>query len=292
MREKSVVLTNGELSASVLLPGSYSRSRYDHSGMVEQVSLGGNSFLSREQIGEGDGLGGVGLAFCFEWRDTTLHDSTAIADLFPQLGVGLLKRTDTSPWLFTRDYPVTEFEHTVDIGESCVAVHTLPHLCRGVAVEQCRRFSLEGNSLVVTAELRNVGSAPIEAREFCHNFFRFNNRSIDQSYRLSFPYTILPRMRRGQILIERDALRPGDFDAPTASTAYWLTGYEGLREHWMKLENDETKTGLLIQDAFPIEHIYCWSNQAALCPETFVEISLAPGQSKTWRREYSFYQLA
>ena len=65
MREKSVVLTNGELSVSVLLPGSYSRSRYDHSGMVEQVSLGGNSFLSREQIGEGDGLGGVGLAFCF-----------------------------------------------------------------------------------------------------------------------------------------------------------------------------------------------------------------------------------
>ena len=50
MREKSVVLTNGELSVSVLLPGSYSRSRYDHSGMVEQVSLGGNSFLSRERI--------------------------------------------------------------------------------------------------------------------------------------------------------------------------------------------------------------------------------------------------
>ena len=285
MREKNVVLTNGVLSASVLLPGCYTRSRYDHSGMVEQVSLGSNSFLSRERIGEGDGLGGVGLAFCFEWKDTVLHDSTAIADLFPQLGVGLLKRTDTSPWLFTRDYPVTEFEHTVDISESCVAVRTLPHLCRGVAVEQCRSFSLEGNSLVVTAELRNVGSVPIEAREFCHNFFRFNNHSIDQSYHLSFPYTILPRMRRGQILIERDADKVVRIDDK-------IEGYEGLQEHWMKLENDETKTGVLIQDDFPIEHIYSWSNQTALCPETFIEISLAPDQSKTWRRKYSFYQLA
>ena len=62
MEENKAVLRNGELELELLLPGNYSRSRYDHSGMVEQVTLDGNTFLSRELIGDGYGLGGVGLA--------------------------------------------------------------------------------------------------------------------------------------------------------------------------------------------------------------------------------------
>ncbi len=289
MEEKRAVLKNGELELKLLLPGSYSRSRYDHSGMVEQISMGENTFLSRELIGDGVGLGGVGLACCFEWADTALHDKTAVADMFPQIGVGLLKRTDTSPFLFTRDYPVIPFEHVVSLGESCAEVHSLPHLCNGSAVEQYRRWSLEGKSLVMTSSLKNVGSTPVEATEFCHNFFRFNGKPIDEKYRLSFPYTIIPRLRRGQIILERDALRLGKFDEPTASTAFWLEGFEGLNTHWMKLEHDETRTGVLIEEDFPLCRFYSWNNKDALCPESFVKISLAPGESLEWTRKYSFY---
>ena len=38
MEDKRVILSNGELELKLLLPGSYDRSRYDHSGMVEQVT--------------------------------------------------------------------------------------------------------------------------------------------------------------------------------------------------------------------------------------------------------------
>lgn len=291
MNENTAVLRNGELEAELLLPGSYERSRYDHSGMVGQVTMNGNTFLSRELIGDGFGLGGRGLAFCFEWTDTVLHDSASIADVFPQIGVGLLKRTDTSPFQFNRDYPVIPFEHVVDVGESCAEVHTLPHLCFGTAVDQRRRWSLDGKSLLVTSTLKNVGEKAIEATEFCHNFFMFNGREIDSSYRLSFPYTILPRIRRGQILAERDALRLGEFDGPTASTAFWLNGYEGLKNHWMKLENEKTGTGVLVEEDFPLCRIYSWNNKNALCPETFAHISLQPGESMSWTRKYSFYTL-
>ena len=54
-----ILLKSEELEVVFRLPGCYTRSRYDHSGMVEQVHLGENSFLSREIIGGGDGLGGV-----------------------------------------------------------------------------------------------------------------------------------------------------------------------------------------------------------------------------------------
>ena len=60
-----ILLKSEELEVVFRLPGCYTRSRYDHSGMVEQVHLGENSFLSREIIGGGDGLGGIGLALPF-----------------------------------------------------------------------------------------------------------------------------------------------------------------------------------------------------------------------------------
>lgn len=289
MEDKRVILSNGELELKLLLPGSYDRSRYDHSGMVEQVTMGENTFLSRELIGEGFGLGGRGLACCFEWTDTALHDKAAVADTFPQIGVGLLKRTDTSPFLFNRDYPVIPFQHVVDLGESCAQVHTLPHLCFDAAVDQTRSWRLEGKSLVMTSTLKNVGSVDVNATEFCHNFFKFNNKDIDSKYRISFPYTILPRIRRGQVMCERDALRLGEFDGPSASTAFWLNGYEGLQSHWLKIEHDETRTGVLIEEDFPLCRIYSWNNKDAICPETFIAISLAPGESVTWTRKYSFY---
>lgn len=291
MDGKSLILDNGELKVSLLLPDCYSRSRYDHSGMVEQVSLGENTFLSRERIGGGTGLGGVGLAFCFEWADTSLYDAAGIADVFPQLGVGLLKRTDNAPFQFNRDYPVTEFEHIVDVGESCAEVHTLPHLSFGAAADQIRRWSLDRRTLTVSSVLRNVGERDIEATEFCHNFFQFNDMPIDGSYRLSFPYTILPKMRRGCLTVGRDFLSPFAFDGPTESTAFWINGYEGLKSHWMKLENSVTGTGVLVEDDFELCKIYGWSNRDALCPETFIRLSLKSGESIEWKRKYTFYTL-
>ncbi len=289
MEQKTAIIRSDELEVRLLLPGNYTRSRYDHSAMVEQVCLGENTFLGREKIGDGCGLGGVGLAFCLEWADTALYDGTAVADLFPLMGTGLLKRTDTSPFLFNRDYPVVPFEHVVRADEHSVSVQTLPHLCQGMAFEQKRCFKVEGNSLLVCCRLKNVGENRIEGTEFCHNFFQFNRMPVDSRYRLSFPYTILPRMRRGQLLVERDALRLGAFDEATTSTAFWLNGFEGLQSHWMKLEHDGTHTGVLVEEDFPLCRIYSWNNQDALCPETFIALSLAPGEERTWTRKYSFY---
>ena len=292
MERNTAIIRNGELEVELLLPGNYTRSRYDHSAMVEQIRLGGNTFLGREKIGSGYGLGGVGLAFCLEWADAALYDDTAVADLFPLMGTGLLIRTDTSPFLFNRDYPVVPFEHVVHAGEQELSVHTLPHLCRGMAFEQERLFRVDGNSLLVRCSLKNVGEKQIEGTEFCHNFFQFNALPVDSSYRLSFPYTILPRVRRGQVFVERDALRLGAFDEATASTAFWLNGFEGLQSHWMKLEHEKTRTGVLVEEDFPLCRIYSWNNRDAICPETFIALSLASGEERTWTRKYTFYTLS
>lgn len=288
--EKSLIIDNGNIKAKILLPGwGYDRSRYDHGGMVEQVWHKGHSYLYKELNRSGDaGLGGVGLVNVFEWRDTSLYDSVSIADYFPLPGVGLLKKTDTMPFLFTKDYPTVPFEHRVEAGEDYAVVRTLPHLCCGVAMEMEKRYSLEGNTLNMDITVKNVGTAAIHATEFSHNFFNFDGGEINSNYRLAFPYTIEPKLRRGQLLVERDAYRLGEFDVPTESSAFWIRGWEGMKSHWMKLENAEKGMCVLIEDKVPVCNFYSWNNFNAFCPEVFAPIDLESGEQVSYRRSYTF----
>ncbi|MGI5967320.1 aldose 1-epimerase [Anaerotruncus sp. AF02-27] len=287
-----MILHNNALTVEISDIGSdYRGSRYDWSGIVKQVTLYGKStFLSREIASDGGcGLGGIGLCSVFEWADTSIYDSTAFADSFPMIGVGLLKKSDTLPFQFTKAYEVTPFEREVLCqNDTEAAFHTLPHFCNGIAVDQRKTVSLQGTVLTVTHTLHNVGEKEIRATEFSHNFFRFGADGVDRGYRLQFPYSIAPTLRRGSLLIERDAYRVAAFDQATASTAFWVHGYEGMKTHWMKLTRDDSPLSVLVEDLFPVVNFYSWNNKDAFCPETFCGIALKPGESTTYSRRYTF----
>jgi galactose mutarotase-like enzyme len=151
-----------------------------------------------------------------------------------------------------------------------------------------KTYHLEGKTLVVTFRVKNVGPEAIHATEFSHNFFRFDDRTIDSSYQLFFPYSIKPELRRGELIMTRDAYRLGAFDGPTESTAFWIRGWEGLSSHWMRLENKELGMSVLMEDDVPICRFYSWNNFNAFCPEVFAPIDLEPGQEVTYTRKYTF----
>lgn len=289
MAKKCTVLKNEYLQADILLDWDYRRSRYDWGGTVGQVTMKGHTFLSEERNTSGGvGLGGVGLTNVWEWQDTHLYDQTSIADFFPLPGVGLLKRTDTNPFLFTKDYPVEPFRRIEEVTEDRVSIRTLPHLCQGIAMDMEKTYHLEGKTLVVTFRVKNVGPEEIHATEFCHNFFRFDDRQIDSSYQLFFPYSIQPELRRGELIMTRDAYRLGAFDGPTESSAFWIRGWQGLSSHWMRLENQELGMSVLMEDDVPICRFYSWNNFNAFCPEVFAPIDLKPGEEVTYTRKYTF----
>lgn len=285
----SHILENEQISVEVLTDWGYDRSRYDWGGTVKQVTKDGHTFISREIKCDGStGLGGVGLTNVFEWNDTAVYDEAAIADKFPLLGVGLCAKGDTLPFQFTREYAVTPFERIITTEENSVSIHTLPHMVFGTAVDMIKAYTLEGSSLKVSFFIKNVGSRDISAHEFCHNFFMFDKHPVDSSYRVSFPYDISVKMRRGQVILERDAYRIGAFDGPTDSSAFWLHGWEGIQSHWMKIENSETGTSVLVEDDFPVSGFYVWNNPRACCPEVYAPIELKSGECVSYTRKYTF----
>jgi len=285
----SYILENEDISVEVLYDWGYERSRYDWGGTVSQVTKAGHTFLSREVNANGStGLSGVGLTNVLEWENTDLYDKTEIAGHFPMLGIGLCRKTDTAPFLFTRDYPVTPFQRIVEADADHVSIRTLPHMVLDTAVDMTKTYTLSGNSLIVSFKFHNVGRTEIHATEFCHNFIKFDDRPVDSSYRVSFPYSLTAEMRRGQIILERDAYRIGEFDIPTESSAFWIHGWEGMQSHWMKIENIETSASVFIEDNFPVCKFYSWNNINACCPEIFAPIHLRPNESLSYTRKYTF----
>lgn len=290
--ETSIILRSDRLTAEILLPGAdYRGSRYDWSSMVTQVTLDGtHTFLSGEQYADGStGMGGRGLAGCIEWDTTELYDEADIADSFPMLGIGLVKKCDTQPFQFTKAYPVTApFPRTVETTANSVTIRTDPILSSGIAVEQTKTFSVEGNTLTIRNTLRNTGSRTVHAKEFSHNFFCFDDHPIDESYCLTLPFQVQPRFRRGELVTGFQTLRPYAFDVPTDSTAAFVDGWQGLRSHTMRLENQKTGTAVTVKDDFPPCHFYLWSNPSAFCPEVFCKIDLEPGETLEYTRQYCF----
>ena len=85
-----------------------------------------------------------------------------------------------------------------------------------------------------------------------------------------------------------DYCRPGRFDAGTGSTAFVLREAEKAGRHWMRLSHEETGTGVWIGEDVPVSRFYGWSNVHAFCPETFIAISLKPGETMRFSRTYRF----
>ena len=57
----------------------------------------------------------------------------------------------------------------------------------------------------------------------------------------------------------------------------------------MHLENLSAKTSVEISTDLPMKRLILYAQKSAFCPESFVEITLDPGQTKAWTTEYRFF---
>lgn len=167
-------------------------------------------------------------------------------------------------------------------------MRSLPTLSHGIAFEQTKTVSVSDNYLIISNHIKNVGDKAFEATEFCHNFICFDNYPVDHRYKMLLPYKLSASMRRGELLISQNSYRCASFDMGTGSSAFWISGYEGLSCHWMKLTHDELPLSLLIEEDFPLFKFFSWNTPHAFCPETFIHLSLMPGEERAFNRKYTF----
>jgi hypothetical protein len=296
----SATIANAQLRATIYLPdakaGYYRGARFDWSGQVSSLTWNGHEYFGQ----------------WFAHYDPTLHDAiqgpveefltgdsalgyaeAAPGGTFVRIGIGVLRKPagEASLQRFGRYEIVDHGRWTTTPGADRIEfVHELKEAA-GYAYRYRKVLRLEGDSLILEHELTNAGTKPITTSVYNHNFFTLDRKNTGPDVVVRFPFAPkaarplndLAEIRGREIAFLRE-LQPKEnvFSelegfGPTAADA----GFE--------MENRATGAGVRVAGDRPLQKLLFWSAVKTVCPEPYVDVSVAVGATTTWRTTYTFY---
>jgi hypothetical protein len=290
-------ISNGLVRARLYLPdtaaGYYRSTRFDWAGVIPSLEYKGHSFFGqwfpRYDPKINDAI--MGPVESFGPLD---YDKAAPGGSFLDIGVGVLTRPDTmrysafkyypirdpGSWRITKEKASVEFRHTIE-GRY---VYT-----KTVALTKGKP------ELVIAHSLHNTGGEPIVTDVFDHNFFVTDSTDLAPGIVLKFPFTLTAEGMTGPsglAAINGDSI---SILRPFVQREYVyavLHGYgDSPSDYDIRLENHIKGVGVRITADRPISKLPYWGSIHTLCPEPYIHISVAPGETFTWTLRYEFYTL-
>jgi len=288
-----ILLHSNRLQVTLSYPGSaYQGSRFDWTGFITQVTLdGSHTFCVTESLQPGAGCGGSGLCNEFGIDQPVGYDDARPGELFPKLGIGLLRRPDDDAYSFSRSYEVVHpFPVQMATGPDQVVISVEPLACRGYAARLIKTIRVRENHLEIAYELENAGHKAILTHEYVHNFVAIDRQPIGPDYRLRFPYP-LQLDEKASAGLEGLAIQGSEiaFGGPLASLYLRPQGYTRSRTPQWEMLHQPSGAGLREVDDFMPLRVAVWGTFHVLSPEIFVGLSLPPRARQTWTRRFEFF---
>lgn len=296
-----VYLSNGRTDAVVYLPdaekGSYRSSRFDWSGIVACASSNGHTFFG-DWSGNTNPMGNdtvTGPAEEFRRLSGEIgYDEAKPGEGFLKVGVGLLKKLDDQPYKFGTVYPILDHgTWTTRVSKRSIVFTQVLRTPLGYAYEYKKTLEIDPKRpvLKLTHSLRNLGSNTITTNVYDHDFFMLDNQPTGPGMAVTFGFEPHPQAPfpdglvsvTGKEILFRDTPRRG------YSAQGYLTGFTGQPgEYSFHVEDRNTHLGILQQSDSPLSTVYFWSTPKTICPEAYIPIDVAPGQTRNWTISYTF----
>jgi hypothetical protein len=294
------ILTNDTTTLTVLLPGAggyYRGSRFDWSGHVWQAEVAGHTWFAPFRVPHDPEAndGAMGPAEEFGMGIAGLpgplgYEEAIVGDTFLKVGVGVLERDTDGEYSFGRNYPIRrpgpwETKACPDAVECRQAV-TLGEW--GYAYVKRIELLASGAGFTVRHELRNTGARAWSQGHYSHNFFLLDHQPVGPDYELSFPFAVqAQRDVSGRLTLGEGSLR-FDRPVPAAEAVFTeLAGYEPTAAHnGVTIANRATGTAVEISGDLPVQRYHFFATDRTVCPEPFVLITLAPGETQEWINRY------
>jgi hypothetical protein len=150
--------------------------------------------------------------------------------------------------------------------------------------------------MVLSHSLKNIGKQTLETSTYNHNFFVIDNQPIGPDYRVTFPFTLLDesastsplgKLQSNQIVFDKELVNNDHLFYRS------LTGFgTEAKDYDVKIENNKTGASVRITGDQPLSKIVFWSAPKTVCPEPYIKIRVAPGETFQWKINYQFYLLA
>ena len=292
-------ISNGLIHARLYLPdsvnGYYRGSRFDWSGVIPDLEFAGHHYFGQ----------------WFPRYDPRLHDAIMgpVEDFAPigfdeakpgesflKIGIGIMVRPDTSRYSIVPPYEIlnsgtwkvktskrrVDFEQILTDEDYSYKYQKSVELLKGKA------------AMTITHTLKNTGAKMIETNVYDHNFFMLDKQTTGPGITITFPFDIEPEggkpelaeVRGNQIVFIKELAKNEHvfYDA--------LNGFSNhAKDYDIKAENKNTGAGVRITCDKPLVKMVFWCASTTVCPEPFIHIKAAPGESFSWKIFYEFYSL-
>ena len=221
---------------------------------------------------------------------------------FVKIGVGTVRKPDDKPYSFARYYDV------VDPGTWTVKAHKdrrsadaveFSHALTdstgyGYRYTKIARLTTGKPEVVLEHSLTNTGRKPIETSVYNHNFWVIDKQPTGPETAVSFPFevkgegtgfgTIIKAQGNRLVYARELAKKETVFSAGLQGSGPTATGYD------FRVDNAKPAAGLRATADQPMEKLVFWACSTTSCPEPYLRLRAAPGQTLNWTIRYEFYQ--
>jgi hypothetical protein len=312
------LLTNGKLDALVFLPdaknGYYRSTRFDWSGVVGCVSLNGHKFFgewfTQYDPLKNDSITGPVEEFRIDDGPVGYHaprpgelsvrpgaigyQDARPGETFLKPGVGVLRKVDDSPYQFGGAYPIVDIgTWTVKVRKRAVRFRQVLQGPEGYAYVYEKTLTLSKNEPVMTLQhsLTNTGKKAIQTYVYDHDFFMLDGKPTGPGMVVHFKFEPKPQGEIGEAAkIDGKDLVYVDALAPHKGVAGYIKGYsDDVRDFDFTVEDTRSKVGVQQTSDHSLARLYFWSIQTTICPEGYIYLSVAPGETSRWTLRYRFF---
>ncbi|MBV6431792.1 MAG: hypothetical protein IANPNBLG_01925 [Bryobacteraceae bacterium] len=311
-------ISNGLVKATLNLPNSkkgyYRGTRFDWSGIIFHLESQGHTYFEpfyekfdpnirdvdlRNGVYAGpiSAVSGPAEEFGNSERSAPGYAEAKPGGTFVKIGVGVLRKPEEPRYDPFRLYEIVDSGRwSVRKGPDWIEfTQELRDPSTGYAYVYRKTVRLpkgEAN-MVLEHALRNTGTKAIRGNVYNHNFFVIDHQPVGPDFSIAFPFELRGARfqsplaeARGRRIEYLKVLGNGD----VASTAIQGFG-DSPRDFDITVENRKTGAGVRVTGDKPLSRVFLWSVKTTLCPEAFIEYSIAPGQETKWNLTYRFYRM-
>ena len=291
------------MQAVIYLPdpqkGYYRSTRFDWSGVVPCLSYKGHTYFGvwfdHYDPLINDAITGPVEEFRSSDGLSSIHYAEAKpGEPFLKPGVGLLRKVDDSPYRFNFPYPIVDSgKWTVHATRDAVTfTHTLQStIGYSYTYEKTLRLDKHEPVLMLEHKLTNTGTKAIDSQVYDHDFYRIDNTPTGPDMAVHFAFTPQPE----KPLEPRAKIKGNDLVylqqiGPRQSVFSYLTGYSSKPSDYdFTTENRTSGVGVEQTSSSPISLFNFWSIQTTVCPEAYIHVNAAPGETASWNIRYRFF---
>jgi hypothetical protein len=291
-------ISNGLVKAHLYLPdaenGYYRGTRFDWSGVISKLEHDGHEYHSKWFEGY-DPKSHDAIMGPVEEFGPLGYDEAKPGASFVKIGVGSVVKPDEKQYAFSRSYTIADGGkwQTSTKPQEITFSHTFTDDNYGYLYKKTVRLTKGKPELVLLHTLTNRGKRAIKTTCYNHNFFVIDKQPTGPGYVISFPVNNLSAagakglgevvMLQHNTVIYLRNLRKGEQGYFPDLTAGVEMPYE------IKVEHTKTGAGVMIKGDRPVARMVYWSSPTTVCPEPYMNINIAPGDTFTWKIAYQYY---